>query len=101
MMFRTRDLSFTPASPVSFTDAARPVCALAKADGKVIGIGVLQEVGEDTVVFTACGTRSATAEVQLGKMWASPSPAGWQLLEKLTPSWQYPTLPEPPSLPQE
>jgi polynucleotide 5'-kinase involved in rRNA processing len=101
IMLRTPELSFNPAPPVSFTDAARPICALARADGKVIGIGVLQEVGEEAVVFTACGPRSATAEVQLGKMWASPSPAGWQLLEKLTPSWQYPALPEPPSLTRE
>lgn len=98
MMLRTRDLSFTPAPPVHFTDTARPVCALAEASGEMIGMGVLQEVGEETVVFTARGAGSAVAALQLGKMWACPSAAGWQLLEKLTPSWQYPTLPDPPLL---
>jgi polynucleotide 5'-hydroxyl-kinase GRC3/NOL9 len=97
MMLRTRDLSFTPAPPVSFTDAARPICALADADRVTIGVGVLQEVGEETVVFTARGAGSTVAELQLGKIWACPSAAGWQLQEKLTPSWQHPALPDPPS----
>ena len=85
----TDGLSFTPAPPVSFTGPARPVCALAGAAGNVMAIGVLQQVKGETVVFAAPG-QSSIAMVQLGKMWARPSPAGWQLLEKLTPAWEHP-----------
>jgi hypothetical protein len=73
-MIRMRDLSFTPAPPVSFTDTARPICALAEANGVMIAVGVLQEVGRETVVFTARGAEPAAAEVQLGKIWACPIP---------------------------
>lgn len=97
VMLRPRDLSFTPAPPVSFTDTARPICALAGADGEMIAIGVLQQVGEETTIFAAREAASATAELQLGKLWARPSSACWHLLEKLSPSWQYPALPHPPS----
>lgn len=78
---------FMPAPPVMFPEDARPVCALAGADGEVDSLGILQEVGVESVVFAALAD-CAAAIVQLGKMWARPSRDGWQLLERLSPSWQ-------------
>jgi polynucleotide 5'-kinase involved in rRNA processing len=80
-------LSFTPGRPAAFLDVARPVCALATTDGTVASVGILQEVGENTVVW-AKPPLSAVTVVQLGKMSAEPTPAGWKLLEQLRPTWQ-------------
>lgn len=91
----TADLSFTPGPPASFRGPARPICVLAAADGEAMSIGILQEVGKDTVVIAETPL-STVAVIGLGKMWARPTPAGWQLLEQLSPAWEQPASPDTP-----
>jgi polynucleotide 5'-kinase involved in rRNA processing len=80
-------LRFTPMPPAAFHGASRPVCALASAEGEMNSLGILLEAANETVVH-AVVSPSSPAVIQLGKMWARPGPAGWQLLEQLSPAWR-------------
>jgi polynucleotide 5'-kinase involved in rRNA processing len=80
--------AFSPAPPAPFTGAARPVCALAGADGRHRCIGVVEAVGpEGVTVLAPPHGAAAAAGIVLGRMWAEPAEEGWHLLERLEPSW--------------
>jgi hypothetical protein len=74
----------------------RPVCALADATGEDRALAILESADPLRVFTSATGP---VARLRLGRMWAQPSPAGWKLLEKLTPAWQ-PAEAEPPPAPK-
>jgi phage tail sheath gpL-like len=56
-----------------------------------MGIAVLEQAGAETARLFAAPPARPVKTVQLGKMWASPSPEGWRLQERLAPSWSAPS----------
>ena len=86
LVLPTTTLTFAPAHPSSWQGESRPICALASADGEALSVGILQEVANEAVVIAERPT-SLPVAIQLGKMWAEPTPRGWRLLEQLSPSW--------------
>ena len=81
------EVSFIPAPPAMFEEVARPVCALLDATGEAMSIGIVEHAGADALTLHGSRPPRPVRVVQLGKMWAAPSQNGWELLDRLSPSW--------------
>ncbi|HEY0149772.1 MAG TPA: Clp1/GlmU family protein [Allosphingosinicella sp.] len=82
------EASFDPAPPAIFEGLARPVCALLDGTGEAMSIGIVVHAGADGSTSYGSPPPRAVRTLQLGKMWAAPSPKGWELLDRLSPSWR-------------
>ncbi|HEX8579822.1 MAG TPA: Clp1/GlmU family protein [Allosphingosinicella sp.] len=81
------EVSFIPAPPAMFEEVARPVCALLDATGEAMSIGIVEHAGADALTLHGSRPPRPVRIVQLGKMWAAHFPNGWELLDRLSPSW--------------
>lgn len=87
---RLTDVAFHPTPPALAAAPiaeARPVCALADAEGSDMRIGVLRGQEDGALLVQAMAVERPVALVRLGRMWAVPDAGGWRLLDKLVPGW--------------